>query len=120
MMDANASLDIIVTALALSAASGICGLVFQPGSITGQRTVTSLMVLSMICGLFGSVSSFFSAEILPQSLLRIVPWFSSGPSWIGLDSLSAFFLVPIFLIGGLGSVYGLGYWRQNEHRGNAK
>jgi hydrogenase-4 component B len=32
-----------------------------------------------------------------------------------LDPLSAFFLVPIYLVGATGSVYGLGYWRQEDH-----
>ncbi len=34
---------------------------------------------------------------------------------VRLDALSAFFLIPVFLIGAAGSVYGLGYWRQAEH-----
>jgi formate hydrogenlyase subunit 3/multisubunit Na+/H+ antiporter MnhD subunit len=45
------------------------------------------------------------------------PWPSMGNSTIGIDGLSAFFLVPVFLIGGLGSLYGLGYWHKTDiHR----
>lgn len=32
----------------------------------------------------------------------------------------AFFLVPIFLIGGLSSIYGLEYWRQSRHPRTAR
>jgi hydrogenase-4 component B len=43
-----------------------------------------------------------------------------GNSVIGIDSLSAFFLVPVFLMGGLGSIYGIGYWPQLRHRRNSR
>jgi hydrogenase-4 component B len=33
----------------------------------------------------------------------------------GLDPLAAFFLLPIFVVGALGSVYGTGYWRADRH-----
>jgi hydrogenase-4 component B len=37
-----------------------------------------------------------------------------GDGLVGLDALSAFFLVPIFLVGGLAAIYGLGYWPQSK------
>jgi hydrogenase-4 component B len=37
-----------------------------------------------------------------------------------MDGLSALFLVPVFLVTLLGSVYGLGYWRQIEHPTNGR
>ena len=33
-----------------------------------------------------------------------------------LDPLAAFFLLPVYVLGAAGSVFGLGYWRQEEHR----
>jgi hydrogenase-4 component B len=39
---------------------------------------------------------------------------------VGLDALSAFFLIPVFLMGGLGAIYGLGYWPQRRHPGNGR
>ncbi len=38
----------------------------------------------------------------------------------GADALSAFFLAPVFLFGGLGSIYGLGYWPQRRHPDSAR
>ena len=32
-----------------------------------------------------------------------------------LDPLSAFFMLPICLVGAAGSVYGLSYWSQKKH-----
>ena len=38
---------------------------------------------------------------------------------VGLDALTGFFLIPIFLISTLGSIYGLSYWSQEHHPGSA-
>jgi len=48
------------------------------------------------------------------------PWPAVGGGLVALDALSAFFLVPVFLMGALGSLYGLGYWPQDHHRRNAR
>jgi formate hydrogenlyase subunit 3/multisubunit Na+/H+ antiporter MnhD subunit len=37
-----------------------------------------------------------------------------------MDGLSALFLVPVYLVTLLGSVYGLGYWRPAEHPTNSR
>jgi len=55
----------------------------------------------------------------PSQTLRF-PWPAAGNSIVGIDSLSAFFLVPIFLMGGLGSIYGIGYWPQLHHIRNGR
>jgi hydrogenase-4 component B len=39
---------------------------------------------------------------------------------MAIDGLSAFFLLPIFLVFMLGSIYGLGYWKQTEHPANGR
>jgi hydrogenase-4 component B len=51
----------------------------------------------------------------------IVPWSVPGGEFaVGLDHLSALFLVPIFLISLLGSVYGLSYWTPAAHPENSR
>ena len=50
----------------------------------------------------------------------VFPWPAIGDSILRLDALSAFFMVPVFLIGGLGSVYGLGYWPAKENPRGAR
>src|SRR5262249_23173317 len=50
-----------------------------------------------------------------------VPWpLPAAEFFVAMDDLSALFLIPIFLISALGSVYGLGYWDQRKHPGNAR
>ena len=50
----------------------------------------------------------------------LFPWPAVGGGSIGIDGLSAFFLIPVFIVGGLGSIYGLGYWPQTKHQGNGR
>src|SRR5262245_59194376 len=47
-----------------------------------------------------------------------VPWpLPAAEFSVAVDGLSTLFLIPIFLISALGSVYGLGYWDQRKHPG---
>ena len=45
------------------------------------------------------------------SAVYVLPWMTpaGGAFSVGLDPLSAFFLIPLFLLGGLGAIYGAGY-----------
>jgi len=48
------------------------------------------------------------------------PWPAAGNSLIGMDALSAFFLVPILVVEALGAVYGLAYWNAGQHPQTAR
>ena len=43
-----------------------------------------------------------------------------GEFYVGIDAISAIFLLPIFLVSLLGNIYGLGYWKQAEHAENGR
>jgi hydrogenase-4 component B len=47
----------------------------------------------------------------------MLPW---GQFSVTIDSLSAIFLAPVFIVPALGSIYGLGYWKQSEHSENSR
>ena len=50
-----------------------------------------------------------------------LPWtVPGGPFLVGIDAISAVFLLPVFLVSLLGNVYGLGYWKQTEHPENGR
>ena len=50
-----------------------------------------------------------------------MPWQVPGGSLaLGLDGLTAFFLIPVFLVSGLGPLFGLEYWKQSENPESAK
>ncbi|HLF93048.1 MAG TPA: proton-conducting transporter membrane subunit [Planctomycetota bacterium] len=101
----------------LMAASGVPGLFLSWRSPWGQRIAAALAVPASAAGLAGAFLVLTGTEAPPCRL----PWSLPGASFdIEMDALSAFFLVPIFLMGGLGSVYSLGYWKQSEHPANGR
>jgi hydrogenase-4 component B len=109
-------LDLTIIAIVLTAASGVPGLFMGRSSVRGERLAAAFMVCGSVAGLIcvaatllggGHSTSFF-------------PWPAAGNGAVGLDALSAFFLVPVFLVGGLGPVYGLGYWPQLRHPSNGR
>ena len=78
---------------------------------------TGLVVLSCGIGLVG-VGGFWSTGSSPGVIFP-----SSGPTGTiraHLDGLTALFLVPVYLVTLLGSIYGLGYWPQAEHPANGR
>src|SRR5271157_617659 len=51
----------------------------------------------------------------------VLQWSLPGAEFsVAMDGLSAIFLVPVFLISLLGSIYGLGYWKQTDHPDNGR
>jgi len=108
------ALPLVVLAALLASLSGVPGLFLSTRSPGGQRFAASAMVLSGVFGLTGCALALLGD--LPGTFR--FAWPPTGESVVTVDGLSAFFLVPVFLVGALGSVYGLGYWPQGQHRGN--
>jgi len=106
------SLELIVVGIVLAAVSGLPGLLLGRASDRGQWLATALMAASGLAGLAGAGMALFdrAVRVLP------LPWPSAGGSLLGADTLSAFFLAPVFLLGALGAVYSLGYWPQRRRR----
>jgi hydrogenase-4 component B len=70
------------------------------------------MVAGSTCGLVCAFGALASNE--PSSVS--IPWRVPGGEFaVRVDGISAMFLAQIFLIAPLGSVYGLGYWKQADH-----
>ncbi len=107
------TLELVVTAAALLCISGVPALIAPPRSALGQRLTTVLVLAGSILGLIGSVSTLAGSAV--SDGLRL-PWFlPQGQGAVGLDPLSACFLVLIFIVPALGSIYGLSYWKQADH-----
>jgi hydrogenase-4 component B len=108
---------LILLGIALSGFSGVPGLFLGRLSSLGERLAALLMVVGCGCGLAG-VAAFFRDGAGPELGL---PSPVLGASFrVALDALSALFLVPIFVVSLLGSVYGLGYWKQADHPENGR
>jgi len=110
------SLLLILIAIALSALSGLPTLAFRRGSDLGQRLAACAAVLACAAGATGAALGLFE----PPSASIVLPWMAVGGSFVGLDPLSAFFLLPVFVVGGLASVYGLGYWPASKRPRTAR
>ena len=110
-------LDFVLLAMALAALSGLPGLFLPRRSSGGERLAAALMGAAALLGLAGAAGAALGGD---QPAERLFPWFAAGCPEVALDPLGAFFLVPIFIMGGLGPLYGLGYWPQRQHPGNGQ
>jgi hydrogenase-4 component B len=103
---------LVLLGIGAAALSGLPGLGLSRNTTAGQWAATLLAVLAAGLGLWG-VGAFWAAG---ESDPIVLPWSIPGGEFrVAVDGLSAIFLVPIFLIPTLGSVYGLGYWKQTDH-----
>jgi hydrogenase-4 component B len=109
-------LGLIVSAVVLAALSGTPSLLIPRASAWGQRVAAMVMTLSMVTGLTAIAMSVSGGPVAAT----FFPWPVLGDGLIGLDPLSCFFLAPVLLVGGLGSIYGLGYWPQKHHQENGQ
>lgn len=106
-----------LVASAVLALSGVPGLLLPRTSEKGQWASTGLVVVGCLVGLGGVWVYWTTGEgvgmVFPSSV-------STGTFRARLDGLSALFLVPVLLVTLVGSVYGLGYWRQADHPTNGR
>ena len=110
-------LRMLLAAAVLMMGSGIPACFFGRTSNTGQRLTTALMLAGSLAGLCG----WFRAVLASQSFSLAHPWSLPWGSFsIGIDAVSAVFLLPILLVPTIGSFYGLSYWRQSEHPDNGR
>ncbi|MGE5413188.1 MAG: proton-conducting transporter membrane subunit [Syntrophomonadaceae bacterium] len=111
------ALTLFGTAFVVIAGSGFASLLFRKGSLAGQRVATILLVSGCAAG--GAVAA--SVLLGPDSLSAEWAWqLPSGTVRLAIDRLSAFFLLPVFLVSALGSIYGEGYWPAPAHPDNAR
>jgi len=102
---------LVVAAIALAAVSGLPGLVRSPRGGGGERLAAALLVLA---GAVGVAGGLWSLTGHPSAL--DAPWAVPGGRLnLGVDALSAVFVIPIALVSALGAIYGLEYWPQRAH-----
>lgn len=109
--------SLLIIAIALVGLSGVPGLLFRRSSTFGQQVANAMLLAGAAVGAIG-IGLFWSFGV-SNPILR--PWpIPGGEFYVKIDGISAFFLLPIFLVSALGSVYGLGYWNQAEHQENGR
>ncbi len=104
-------LTLILAGIALSGVSGLIALFLPRRGSAGQLIGTFVFAAGCAAALVGA----FWELAFPVSHIADFPWPAFGGGAVSLDALSAFFLVPVFVVGGLGAVYALGYYPQSEN-----
>lgn len=105
---------LILAAAAAFASSGLSGLALPRSGSFAERTAVALMLLGSAVGLAGAVWGFTS----PGAGMRLAWNLPVGSFAAAMDGVSLVFLLPVLVVPTLGSIYGLGYWRQDEHPGS--
>jgi len=108
---------VLLIGVCLIAASGVPAAFMNARSNAGQRLTVLLLAAGSIAGLAGTVLSLLQTGVPSLALPWLLPW---GRFSVSIDRLSAYFLLLVFSIPLLGSVYGLGYWKQSEHPDNGR
>ncbi len=83
----------------------------------GQKLAAVLNVVGCVIGMSGVVHCYSHGPVEP---LRWASPIAGFDFTVAIDGLSAFFLVPVLLVCGLASIYGLQYWPQAENQSNGR
>jgi hydrogenase-4 component B len=110
------SLELLAIASGLVGLSGLPGLLFPSGRAAGQRIATVLHVVGCAAGAGAAAWALAGATVTARFAWPL----PGGSLTFSLDRLSAFFLVPVFVVSGLGSIYGEGYWAEARHPENGR
>jgi hydrogenase-4 component B len=115
-------MELLTQAITGLAVSGVVGSLFGRRSTLGQWLSTAIAAVSAVAG-FVAVGQWYGSPtiddwqlawpLVPQGIVDGQLNFVS--LHIGLDAVSAVFLLPIFMVSLLGPIYGQGYWRQTEN-----
>ena len=110
------SILLLLGATILHALSGVPGLLLSRHTATGQRIALALTCVASAIGLTGVALVFLNGSAQVS-----LPWGVSGEGMrVVADGLSAFFMVPVLVIGASGAIYGLDYWPQAAHPENGR
>jgi len=111
---ATSCFTLLWLAVACQAASGL-PLLLRRGSAAAQRLAAALLLGGSLSGAAGALWALLAPA--PRSFL-ILSGLPFGAGELGIDPLSALFLLPVFLVTGCSAVYGVGYWPARKHPGN--
>lgn len=111
-MNGHVSMALILTGITVMALSGLPVLFLSPGGGWGERISTAGMLAGGAMGAVGLAASAVAGSSPGLSWAWSLP---VGSFSIGLDALSAAFLLPILVISPLASIYGMGYWSAAAH-----
>jgi hydrogenase-4 component B len=98
-------------AVACQGGSGL-PLLVRRGSPAAQRLAAGLLLTGSVLG--GCAALWALTVPAPQTFV-LVSGLPFGAGSLGIDPLSAFFLIPVFMVSGCCAIYGAGYWPVARH-----
>ncbi|MBI5189269.1 MAG: hydrogenase [Nitrospirae bacterium] len=101
----------VFAAILLVALSGVPGLFIRTGA-TGQRLATAASAVAAALALPSVVTMLLARQTATYSVFWNLPF---GACEVAIDPLSAYFLIPIFVVFLCGSVYANGYFPAARH-----
>ncbi len=112
----ESTICIILLSLAVffQAASGLPLLVLRR-SDGSQRAAAGLMLAGSLLGSAGALGALLAPT---AAVIEIAFGLPFGVAEVGVDPLSALFLLPMFIVTGCSAVYGVGYWPARKHPAN--
>ena len=111
------STALALAGIALAALSGVPGLFLARERHAADRFGVALLGLAAACAAASSLAVASGAAASPLAL----PWKLLGERVaLGVDGLSAFFLLPALCVPFLASVYALAYWPASSHARSAR
>lgn len=102
----------VFLAIFMTAFSGVPGLFLRRTS-AGQRLATLVALIASGLALPAVIGQLLTRHRVAYLLDWNLPF---GPCQVTLDPLSLYFLIPIFLVYPLGSLYANGYWPAAKHK----
>ncbi|HVS14096.1 MAG TPA: proton-conducting transporter membrane subunit [Thermoanaerobaculia bacterium] len=112
------ALLLLASAAGALAVSGVPGLFLARRSRWGERVATAVTVAACVVGLVAGLSLLAAgggeARIVLGSALPGVR------SELGVDALTAWFVVPVLVVGALASIYSLTYWPGHRQPRNGR
>ncbi|MRR35892.1 hydrogenase, partial [bacterium] len=99
--------SLVIAGALLIGASGIPGLFLPAKTNWGQKCAALAVATGSLLGIIGALTALFTEQTSTLTLSGSLPF---GPLEAGIDPLSAFFLLPVFIVAACCAVYGTGYW----------
>lgn len=107
---------IAIIAALIAGCAGIPGIfIRKPG--VGQIIAAAGTMLAALLGVPAALVLLSARNTSTYTLAWGLPF---GPCELAIDPLSAFFLLPIFMVAAAGSLFAVGYWPAAEHRSSER
>jgi hydrogenase-4 component B len=111
------SIVLVMCSILILCASGFPAYFFSIRSTTGQAVSSALMLIGAGIGISGVILSIMSGVNVQYNHEWFLPW---GSFRVCIDPLTCVFLLPVFIVPSMGTIYSLSYWSQRLHPENGK